>query len=54
MKTYECVKFLTSTLDGGEWSPSSPCYFTLGERALCIHWLGSWVGPRAGWMRWQR
>jgi hypothetical protein len=22
--------------------------FTLGERATGTHWIGSWVGPRAG------
>jgi hypothetical protein len=27
--------FLTSTLDGGEWSVSHPCCFTLGT-----HWIG--------------
>jgi hypothetical protein len=35
--------FLTSALDGDEWSPSRP-----GERALGSYWLGRWVGPRAG------
>jgi hypothetical protein len=40
--------FLTSALVGGEWSASLPCRFTPGERAPCTHWIGSWVGPRAG------
>jgi hypothetical protein len=35
--------FLTSTLDGGEWSASTP-----GEIAPGTHWIGGWVSPRAG------
>jgi hypothetical protein len=37
--------FLTSALDGGEWSASSPDRFTLRERAPGTHWIGGWVGP---------
>jgi hypothetical protein len=33
---------------GGEWSASRPCRFTPGERAPGTHWIGGWVGPRAG------
>jgi len=40
--------FLTSVLDGGKFSPSSPGRFTPGERATAIHWSGGWVGLRAG------
>jgi hypothetical protein len=40
--------FLTSALDGGEWSLSCPCLFTPGERASGTHRIGGWVGPRAG------
>jgi hypothetical protein len=40
--------FLTSTLAGGEWSASRPGSFTPGERAPDTHWIGGWVGPRAG------
>jgi hypothetical protein len=40
--------FLMSARDGGEWSASRPCRFTPGERALSSHWIGSWVGLRAG------
>jgi hypothetical protein len=40
--------FLTFALDGGEWSASLPCCFTPGERAPSTHWIGGWVGPRAG------
>jgi hypothetical protein len=32
----------------GEWSASRPYRFTLGERAPSTHWIGGWVGPRAG------
>jgi hypothetical protein len=35
-------------LVGGEWSASRPCRFTPGERAPDSHWIGGWVGPRAG------
>jgi hypothetical protein len=33
--------FLTTALDGGEWSASRPCRFTHGA-----HWIGGWVSPR--------
>jgi hypothetical protein len=33
----------TSVLDGGEWSASLPGRFTPGT-----HWIGGWVGSRAG------
>jgi hypothetical protein len=47
MKTYGGMEvylqaFLTSALDGGEWSASSPGSFTRGT-----HWIRVWVGPRA-------
>jgi hypothetical protein len=40
--------FLTSALTGGEWSASRPGRFTLGEGSPASHWIGGWVGPRAG------
>jgi hypothetical protein len=40
--------FLTSALVGAEWSASRPGRFTPGERAPDSHWIGGWVGPRAG------
>jgi hypothetical protein len=40
--------FLTSALDGVEWSALCPCCFTPGETAHGTHWIGGWVGPRAG------
>jgi hypothetical protein len=39
--------FLTSALDGGEWSASRPDHFTPGERVPGTHWTGVWVGLRA-------
>jgi hypothetical protein len=39
---------LTSTLDGGGWSASRLARFAPRERAPCTHWIGGWVGPRAG------
>jgi hypothetical protein len=40
--------FLTSALDGDEWSAVWPWRFALGETALDRHWWGSWMGSRAG------
>jgi hypothetical protein len=40
--------FLTSALDGGEWSVLRPGRFTPRERAPGIHWILGWVGLRAG------
>jgi hypothetical protein len=40
--------FLTLALDGGKWSASHPGRFTPGEIAAGSHWIGGWVGPRAG------
>jgi len=39
----ELHAFLTSELDGGEWSVLHPGCFTPGT-----HWRRGWVGPRAG------
>jgi hypothetical protein len=39
---------LTSALVEGEWSTSRPGRFTPGERAPGTHWIGGWVGLRAG------
>jgi hypothetical protein len=39
---------LTLALDEGEWSSSWPGHFTTRERAPDTHWIGGWVGPRAG------
>jgi hypothetical protein len=40
--------FLTSLLAGGGCSASHSGRLTPGERALGKHWIGDWVGPRAG------
>jgi hypothetical protein len=53
MKAYWGVEiylhtFLTSALDGREWSASRPGRFNPTERAPVTHWIGGWVGPRAG------
>jgi hypothetical protein len=40
-------QFLTSVLDGGEWSASCPGHFTPRERAPGTHSIGGWVGPKA-------
>jgi hypothetical protein len=33
---------------GDEWSASRLCRFIPEETALGTHWIGGWVGPRAG------
>jgi hypothetical protein len=44
---YSSYSFLTSALDGGEWSVSRPGRaFTPGERTPGTHWTGDWVGPK--------
>jgi hypothetical protein len=53
MKAYRGVDvlihiFFTSALVGGEWSALRPGRFTPGEKAPDTHWIGGWVGPRAG------
>jgi hypothetical protein len=40
--------FSTSALVGGKWSALRPGSFTSGEKVPCTHWIGGWVGPRAG------
>jgi hypothetical protein len=40
--------FLTSALDGSEWSASRPGRFTPKERSAGTHWTEDWVGLRAG------
>jgi hypothetical protein len=40
--------FLNSVLVGVEWSDSHPCRFAPEERVPGTHWIGGWVGPRAG------
>jgi hypothetical protein len=46
---YSSYSFLTSALDGDEWSASRPGRaFTPGEGTPGTHWTGGWMGPRAG------
>jgi hypothetical protein len=40
--------FLTSSLDGGEWSASWPDRFTSMKRVFGTHLIGGWVGPKVG------
>jgi hypothetical protein len=39
---------MISALVGGERAASRPGRFTSEERALCAHWIGGWMGFRAG------
>jgi hypothetical protein len=39
--------FLTSALDGGEWSASRAGRFTPRVTSPGTRWIGGWVGPRA-------
>jgi len=41
-------KFLTSSIDGGDWSASGTEPFTDGERAPGTKWIRGSVGLRAG------
>jgi hypothetical protein len=45
---YSSTHSLASAIDGGEWSASRPGRFTPRERDPGTHWIGGWVGPRAG------
>jgi hypothetical protein len=45
---YGSTHFFTSALDRYECSALRSDRFTLGERVPCTHWIGGWVGPRAG------
>jgi hypothetical protein len=53
MKAYwgsECIalRILDLALDGDEWSASRSYHFIPRERAPGTHWIGGWLGPRAG------
>jgi hypothetical protein len=40
--------FLTSALDGDEWSASGTGHFTADKSAPGTHWIGGRVGYRVG------
>jgi hypothetical protein len=40
--------FLTSALDGGEWSASCLDNYIFGGKALSTPWIGGSMGPRRG------
>jgi hypothetical protein len=48
-RRYSSYSFLTSALDGGEWSAWCPshAFFNPGEKTPSTYWIGGWVGPRA-------
>jgi hypothetical protein len=37
--------FLTSALDGDEWSAYALAALLLGMGPPCTHWIGGWEGP---------
>jgi len=41
-------EFLTSAMDGGEWSDSRPGRFTPRETDPDTHWIGRWLDSRVG------
>jgi hypothetical protein len=41
--------FLTSSLEGSEWSTSRPCRYTPKETTPGTHCKEGWVSPRACW-----
>jgi hypothetical protein len=48
-RRYSSYSFLTLALDGDEWSVSWPSHaLPLGKGPPGTHWIGGWVGPRAG------
>jgi hypothetical protein len=47
-RMYRSTHSLISALDGGELSASRPGRSTPRERDPVTHWIGGWVGPRAG------
>jgi hypothetical protein len=44
---YSSSHYLTSALDGSEWSASRPSRSTRKGTARGNHWIGDWVGPSA-------
>ncbi|KDR23422.1 Furin-like protease 2 [Zootermopsis nevadensis] len=48
IRQYSSCSFLTSALDGGEWLASRPGRALPSGKDPSTHWIGGWVGPRAG------
>jgi hypothetical protein len=46
--------FLTSALEGGEWSASRPGRFTPREIVTSAHWIWGWWAPEPVWTLWRR
>jgi len=46
--------FLTSAVDGGEWSASGPDSFNQKDKVSGTQWMGDHVGLRAGRTFWRR
>jgi hypothetical protein len=46
--------FLTSALDGGEWSASRPGWCTPREKGAGTHWIGAGWAPEQVWTLWSR
>jgi hypothetical protein len=47
-RRYSSCSFLTSALNGGEWSASRPGRVYPRKMTPCTHCIGGWVGLRAG------
>jgi hypothetical protein len=47
-RRFGSYSFLTSAVEGGEWSASRPGRIYPRGRAPGTHCTGGWVGPRAG------
>jgi hypothetical protein len=47
-RRYNSYSYWTSALDGGEWSASRPGRALPPGKGPPVHWIGGWVGPRAG------
>jgi hypothetical protein len=52
-RRYSSYSYLTSALDRGEWSTSHPGRALPPGKGPSVpivgtHWIGGWVGPRAG------
>jgi hypothetical protein len=46
-RMYSSTQSWPQALDGGEWSASHLCFIPM-EKTPSTHWIGGWVGLRAG------